>query len=226
MCTEIVYITKKRSIFIHYFVTWCHSFPLCQDFSNPITHRAETDTFSVITEVRQGDRFYQTSAASPDTLTDKQAQMLPFLLSTQPYNRRLGDSVQECKCVCLCVCRLVPLPGGKCWLLMSFFYSFHKTQSHRLNWASDSHSPVSLTVPLSWCVSLSLSLFLSLAMEKLIEEKKRQESFQWSPLAPYEVVQLRLKCNISSSKTCVCGIFSLESLILFCMDLYNMSITL
>lgn len=160
MCTEIVYITKKQSIFIHSFVTWCHSFPLCQDFSNPITHRAETDTFSVITEVRQGDRFYQTSAASPDTLTDKQAQMLPFLLSTQPYNRRLGDSVQECKCVCLCVCRLVPLPGGKCWLLMSFFYSFHKTQSHRLNWASDSHSPVSLTVPLSWCVSLSLSFCL------------------------------------------------------------------
>lgn len=127
--------------------------------------------------------------------------MLPFLLSTQPYNRRLGDSVQECKCVCICVCRLVPLPGGKCWLLMSFFYSFHKTQSHRLNWASDSHSPVSLTVPLSWCVSLSL--FLSLAMEKLIEEEKRQENFQWSPLAPYEVVQLRLKCNIYSSKTCV-----------------------
>lgn len=78
-----------------------------------------------------------------------------------------------------------------------FFYSFHKTQSHRLNWASESHSPVSLTVPLSLfsSVSLALSLFpsLSLAMEKLIEEeRKARNGFKWSPLAPDEVAPSRL----------------------------------
>ena len=84
-------------------------------------------------------------------------------------------------------------------VLFFFFYSFHKTQSHRLNWASESHSPVSLTVPLSLflCISLSLSLSLfpslSLAMEKLIEEeRKARKGFQWSPLAPDEVVLSRL----------------------------------
>ncbi len=40
-------------------------------------------------------------SGSADTHADKQAQMLPFLFSTQPDNRRLGDSAQECKCVCV-----------------------------------------------------------------------------------------------------------------------------
>lgn len=115
-------------------------------------------------------------------------QMKPFLLSTQPYNRRLGgDSVsgRVQVCICVCSCRLIPLSGGKCWLLMSFFPSFHKTQSHRLNWASASHSPASLTVPFSLSLYLSLSLCLWPWKIGLRKKKKREgiEDFQWSPLA-------------------------------------------
>lgn len=79
--------------------------------------------------------------------------------SSSPLSLIIGGWGTRCKCVCVCVCWRIPLPGGKCWLLMSFFYSFHKTQSHRLNWASGSHTPISLTVPHYRNLSLSLPVF-------------------------------------------------------------------
>lgn len=89
-------------------------------------------------------------------------------------NQRTHTHLQECMCVC--VRWLIPLPCGKCWLLMSLFYSFHETQSHRLNWASGSHTPVSLTSLLSLTIdlSLSLSLFSCLWTWKISLRKKRE----------------------------------------------------
>lgn len=104
-------------------------------------------------------------------------QMKPFLLSTQPYNRRLGgDSVsgRVQVCICVCSCRLIPLSGGKCWLLMSFFFPLfikHK--------ATDLTGPLHLTPPpLSLSHSLFLSTYLSLCVfghGKLDWGKKRRE---------------------------------------------------
>lgn len=155
--------------------------------------------------------------------------MLPFLLSTHPYNRRLGDSVQECKCVNVCVRWLIPLPGGKCWLLTSLFYSFHKIQSHRLNWASESHSPVSLTVPLSLflciCLCLSRSVFIHGKTDCRREKARGLPVEPCGPLwgctdgtemqrfllskPPLHRIIVRIHCK---------GILSLESFILFCMS--------
>lgn len=60
--------------------------------------------------------------------------------------------------VCVCVCA----DSLAWWKMLTFyvlFYSFHKTQSHRLNRASESHTPISLTIPLSLCSSLHLPVF-------------------------------------------------------------------
>lgn len=116
--------------------------------------------------------------------------MLPFLCSTQPYNRRLGYSVQECKCVCADF----PLPGGKCWLLPSSFTLFIKYKATDLTGPLN-RSPVSLTVPLSFCVSVSS------AMEKLIAEEKRLPVDPCGPLK-YNVSSLhRLILRLHSERT-------------------------
>jgi len=74
-------------------------YPLCLTFGN-------CSTLLEPKVKKKIDRKLQQPSPTHTVLkyADKQAQMQPFLPSTQAYNRRLGASVFECKCACACAC--------------------------------------------------------------------------------------------------------------------------
>lgn len=125
-----------------------------------------------------------------------------------PFSLTPGDAGTQWKFEHLCADCWILLPGGKCWLPTSLFYSFHKTQSHRFNRAPRSQSPISLTVPLSPSPSLApcLNVFGHGKTDRGKEKTRRL------PVDTDEVTRLRPIRNISSRPNfplrCFAQIFS------------------
>lgn len=104
-------------------------------------------------------------------------QMKPFLLSTQPYNRRLGGGLSQWKSASVYMCVLMSTDSLVWWKMLTFNVLFFPLFiKHK---ATDLTGPLHLTPPpLSLSHSLFLSTYLSLCVfgrGKLDWGKKRRE---------------------------------------------------
>lgn len=152
------------------------------------TYKKKKDNTTVVLCNHMG-RLMDSVRFQPPRLTHTLTNRHKCCHSSSPLSLIIGGWGTQCRRASVCV----STDSLAWWKMLTFnvlfFTLFIKHKATDLTGPLDLTPPVSLTVPLSFSVPLSFCLW---PWKNWLRKRERQEGFQWSPLAPYEVVLSRL----------------------------------